>query len=229
VTRRKGYMYSVPTANAPGAGQPADRTDDHGRFDLVPDGLRSRREVGAGGSSRCTSPFITGDTSSPVRDPELSDAVLLPRLPTRQTARPAPCSTQPVIHSQPGLGPTPSARVLAEFDDDPHRCANAMTRKNYARTSPTVRASGRNKVVTARYVRNDRLIDALIAQAFSALRISAGARAHYERHRARCIEFNAALRQLANRLVGILHDCPKTGTPYDEETAWSHRVHALAA
>ena len=34
---------------------------------------------------------------------------------------------------------------------------------------------------------------------------------------------NAALRQLGNRLVGILHGCLKTGTCYDEHTAWGHR------
>lgn len=134
-----------------------------------------------------------------------------------------------IIRSQPGLGPMLSARVLAEFGDDPHRYASAKARKNYAGTSPITRASGRKKVVTARYVRNDRLIDALIAQAFSALRVSSGARAYYEKQRARGIEFNAALRQLANRLVGILHGCLKSGTPYDEATAWSHRAHALAA
>ncbi|MDJ0347615.1 hypothetical protein QMK19_08435 [Streptomyces sp. H10-C2] len=83
--------------------------------------------------------------------------------------------------------------------------------------------------MTARFVRNDRLIDALIAQAFSALRVSAGARAYYEQQCARGIEFNAALRRLVHRLVGILHGCLKTGTPYDEATAWSHRAHALAA
>jgi hypothetical protein len=134
-----------------------------------------------------------------------------------------------IIRSQPGLGPMLSARVLAEFGDDPHRHASAKARKNYAGTSPITRACGKKKVVTARYVRNDRLIDALIAQAFSALRVSPGARAYYEQQRARGIEFNAALRQLANRLVGILHGCLKTGTPYDEATAWSHRTHALAA
>ncbi|MBA6439114.1 IS110 family transposase [Streptomyces sp. GMR22] len=134
-----------------------------------------------------------------------------------------------IIRSQPGLGAMLSARVLAEFGDDPHRYASAKARKNYAGTSPITRASGKKKVVTARHVRNDRLIDALIAQAFSALRVSPGARAYYEKQRARGIEFNAALRQLANRLVGILHGCLKTGTPYDEATAWSHRAHALAA
>jgi hypothetical protein len=78
-------------------------------------------------------------------------------------------------------------------------------------------------------VHNDRLIDALMAQAFSALRLSPGARAYYDRQRARGASHNAALRQLANRLVGILHGCLKTGTFYDETTAWSHHAENVAA
>jgi len=34
----------------------------------------------------------------------------------------------------------------------------------------------------------------------------------------------AALRQLGNRLVGILHGCLKTRTLYNENTAWAHRT-----
>jgi hypothetical protein len=78
-------------------------------------------------------------------------------------------------------------------------------------------------------VHNDRLVDALMAQAFSALKSSPGARAYYDRQRARGCSYNAALRQLANRLVGILHGCLKTGTPYDETTAWSHHLIEAAA
>ncbi|MFI1354466.1 hypothetical protein ACH4TV_12900 [Streptomyces sp. NPDC020898] len=37
-----------------------------------------------------------------------------------------------------------------------------------------------------------------------------------------------ALRQLGNRLVGILHGCLKTRTLYDEATAWSHHAHTPA-
>jgi len=66
-------------------------------------------------------------------------------------------------------------------------------------------------------------VDALNAQAFTALRASPGARAFYDELRARGIEHNDALRRLANRLVGILHGCLKTGTLYDEATAWGHR------
>jgi hypothetical protein len=74
--------------------------------------------------------------------------------------------------------------------------------------------------VLARYVHNDRLIDALMSQAFSALQASSGARAYYDHQRARGSGHNAALRQLANRLTGILHGCLKTRTLYDEATAW---------
>jgi transposase len=126
--------------------------------------------------------------------------------------------------SQPGLGTILGARVLGEFGDDPHRYASSKARKNYAATSPITRASGKKKVVAARYIHNDRLIDALMAQAFAALGASPGARAFYDQQRAAGAEHNDALRRLANRLVGILHGCLKTRTLYDEATAWSHRA-----
>src|SRR6266545_8024587 len=134
-----------------------------------------------------------------------------------------------IVLSQPGLGPIFGARVLAEFGDDPDRYASAKARKNYAATSPITIASGKKKVALARYVHNDRLIDALMGQAFASLNASPGARAYYDKQRARGAEHNPALRQLANRLVGILHGCLKTGTPYDEATAWAHRAETLAA
>jgi hypothetical protein len=98
-----------------------------------------------------------------------------------------------------------------------------------AGTSPITRASGKKKVVIARFVHNDRVIDALTAQAYTALNVSPGARAYYDRCRARDVNHSAALRQLANRLVGILHGCLKTGTPYDEATASPHSSEQLAA
>jgi hypothetical protein len=134
-----------------------------------------------------------------------------------------------IYRSQPGLGPILGARVLAEFGDDPTRYTGAKARKNYAGTSPITRASGKKKVVLARYVRNKRLADALHRQAFSALTASPGARAYYDTLRARDISHNAALRQLSNRLVGILHGCLKTRTPYNEATAWNHHTQQAAA
>jgi transposase len=128
--------------------------------------------------------------------------------------------------SQPGLGVILGARVLAEFGDDPRRYADAKARKNYAGTSPITRASGSKKAVLARHVHNDRLADAVHQWALSALRGSPGARAYYHAMRARNIGHHAALRQLSNRLVGILHGCLKTRSHYDETKAWAHHIPA---
>jgi hypothetical protein len=133
-----------------------------------------------------------------------------------------------IITSQPGMGMILGARVLAEFGDDPHRYADGRARRNYAATSPITRASGKRKVVAARFVCNSRLVDALNAQAFSALSASPGARAFYDQQRAAGHGHNDALRRLANRLVGILHGCLKTRTRYNEDTAWGHRQQQAA-
>jgi transposase len=130
--------------------------------------------------------------------------------------------------SQPGLGTILGARVLAEFGDDPYRFTNAKNRKNSAGTSPITRASGKKKVVMARYARNKHLGDATQQWAFCALRGSSGARAYYQSLRERGTGNQAALRQLANRLVGILHGCLETHTRYDEATAWAHHLPAVA-
>jgi transposase len=118
--------------------------------------------------------------------------------------------------SQPGLGVILGARVLAEFGDDPDRYADAKGRKNYSGMSPITKASGTKRVVLARYARNRRLGDALFLQAYSALRASPGARAFYDRQRARGTTHYQTLRALANRLVGILHGCLPNHTLYND-------------
>jgi len=120
----------------------------------------------------------------------------------------------------------PDAIGVRGATDGPY--ADARARKNYAGTSPITRASGKKKAVLARYVRNRHLADALHQQAFCALTASPGARAYYGQLRARGTSHHAALRQLASRLAGILHGCLKTGTPYDEATAWQHRLEDAA-
>ena len=126
--------------------------------------------------------------------------------------------------SQPGIGDITGARVLGEFGDAPGRYASAKARKNYAGTSPLTIASGKKKAVHARYIRNRHLIDALHAQAFTALTASPGARAYYDELRARGTGHDDALRRVASRLAGVLHGCLKNGRLYDEATAWSHRA-----
>ena len=116
------------------------------------------------------------------------------------------------------------ARVLGEFGDDPNRYATTKSRKNYAGTSPITRASGTRSVALARFVRNNRLADALDQWAFASITASPGARAFYDRHRAAGDSHHKALRALANRWVGILHGCLDHRTRYDENTAWAHRI-----
>ena len=125
-----------------------------------------------------------------------------------------------VVRSLPGLGTVLGARVLGEFGDDRTRYASPKSRKNYAGTSPITKASGRSRVVLARYARNRRLADACEQWAFCSLTQSTGARGYYDQLRTKDKTHHQALRQLANRWVGILHGCLEHHAVYDEDTAW---------
>lgn len=125
-----------------------------------------------------------------------------------------------IIRSLPGLGMILGARALGEFGDDPNRYADSKSRRNYAGTSPVTKSSGTKKVVLARRARNRRLAAALDQWAFSSLLQSPGARYYYDELRARKKSHHMALRQLANRWVGILHTCLERGIIYDEFLAW---------
>ena len=129
-----------------------------------------------------------------------------------------------ILTSLPGLGTVLGARLLGEFGDDPARYVDAKARKAYAGTAPITKASGTKKIVMARYARNKRLGDAAQQWAFSSMRGSTGAKTYYQQLRARGTGHQAALRQLANRWVGILHGCLRTDSLYDEGTAWSHII-----
>jgi hypothetical protein len=122
--------------------------------------------------------------------------------------------------SLPGLATVLGAWALAEFGDDPNRYKDGRARKNYAGTSPITQASGRTRVVLARFVRNDRLADVCQLWAFAAISASPGARRYYDALRARKKGHHAALRMLANRLVGILHGCLRHRQLYREDAAW---------
>jgi transposase len=133
-----------------------------------------------------------------------------------------------IVRSLPGLGTVLGARVLGEFGDDRTRFTSPKSRKNYSGTSPITRASGRSHVVLSRHARNRRLADALDQWAFCSLTQSPGARVYYDQLRGRGKTHRQALRQLANRWVGILHVCLQRGQLYDETAAWDH-LQATAA
>ena len=133
-----------------------------------------------------------------------------------------------IVRSLPGMGTVLGARVLGEFGDDPNRYFDAKSRRNYAGTSPITKASGKSRAVFARRSRNKRLAGALDQLAFCSLISSPGARRYYDEMRAREKTHRKAVRQLANRWVGILHACLERGCLYDEEVAWPTREEIAA-
>jgi transposase len=124
------------------------------------------------------------------------------------------------LRSAPGLGPVLAARVLAEVGDNPHRFTTAAGLRAFAGTAPVTRASGRSHYVKARKVRNKRLGDACHWWAFAMLTKSPGARAHYDRRRTAGDHHNAALRNLANKLLGRLWWCLANNQLWDDTAAW---------
>ena len=125
-----------------------------------------------------------------------------------------------IYHSMPALGSILSARVLGEFGDDPTRWPDPASRRAYAGSAPITRESGKKRLVLARFIRNQRLYDAVRWWAFAALSVSPGARAYYDARRAAGDTHEAALRRLASKLIGQLHHCLKHRVLYNEQAAW---------
>jgi transposase len=128
--------------------------------------------------------------------------------------------TAELLRSIPGLGPILAARVLAEIGDDTTRFATAQNLRAFAGTAPITKASGKSTVVRARHIRNRRLGDACHWWAFASITKSTGARAHYDQRRAAGDSHNAALRNLANKLLGRLWWCHTNNQPWREDAAW---------
>ncbi|MFF1963154.1 IS110 family transposase [Streptomyces sp. NPDC058232] len=126
-----------------------------------------------------------------------------------------------ILLSFPGLGVQLGARVLAEIGDDRQRFADARGLKAYAGSSPITRASGKKSSITRRRVKNDRLNHVGYLWAFSALRASTGAMAHYRQRRDEHGDWHAAAqRNLFNRMIGQLHHCLQKRELFDEHTAF---------
>lgn len=125
-----------------------------------------------------------------------------------------------ILLSFPGLGIQLAARILAEIGDDRTRFADARGLKAYAGSSPVTRASGKKSSITRRWVKNDRLNHAGYLWAFSSLRNSPRANAHYRRRREHGDWHAAAQRKLFNRMIGQLYHCIQHRTLFDEDTAF---------
>jgi hypothetical protein len=116
--------------------------------------------------------------------------------------------------------------VLGEVGDDPARFATPNALQCSAGTAPVTKASGRVRVVAARFACNRFLRQALLTWALCSLRVSPWARAAYDRHRQAGKAHNAALRAVANRWLEVLHHRLATGQRYDEATHQRTRARA---
>jgi transposase len=125
-----------------------------------------------------------------------------------------------IFTSFPGLGEIPSARLLGEIGDDRTRFVDARGLKAYAGAAPVTRASGKKLVVLLRTVKNQRLAAVGYLWSFAAIRLSVGARAHYDRRRVAGDRHTAAQRNLFNRFLGCLFYCLQTNQTYAEERAF---------
>ncbi|MFD5088924.1 IS110 family transposase [Kitasatospora sp. NPDC058406] len=134
-----------------------------------------------------------------------------------------------ILLSFPGLGGQLAARVLAEIGDDPNRFADARSLKAYAGSAPVTRASGKKLYVGRRSIKNNRLIAAGFLWAFSALKASPGAHAHYKRRREHGDWHASAQRHLLNRMIGQLYHCLHTRQLFDEQHAFTSSLSAALA
>jgi len=121
-----------------------------------------------------------------------------------------------VLLSLPGLGARLAARVLGEIGDDRARFPTPAALQCYAGTAPVTRASGKMRVVAARFSCNRFLRQALLNWALCSLRVCPWARTFYDGQRAAGKTHYKTLRALANRWLEILHHLVHSGQRYDE-------------
>lgn len=129
-----------------------------------------------------------------------------------------------VLLSLPGLAARLAARVLGEIGDARERFPTSAALQCYAGTAPVTKASGRLRVVSARWACNRFLRQALLRWAFCSLGRSTWARGFYDQQRGRGKTHPAALRALANRWLEILHHLLATGQVYDEAVHQRNRA-----
>ena len=126
----------------------------------------------------------------------------------------------PILEGIPGMGEVTAARILGELGDDPTRFANVRSVRAYSGTAPITRASGKSHVVNRRVVKNNRLAHGLYWWSFNAASTPSGKAAYTHRREVQGDKQNAALRNIANRLVGCLWHCLSTGEMWDDSSAW---------
>lgn len=133
-----------------------------------------------------------------------------------------------IFTSFPGLAEVSAARILGEIGDDRARFQDARGLKAYAGSAPITRASGKSTFVSRRHIKNRRLADAGYNWTLASLRVSPGARAHYDRRRDLGDRHSSAQRNLYNRFLGMLFHCLQTESLFEESKAFANPMQQLS-
>lgn len=126
----------------------------------------------------------------------------------------------PLVEDIHGMGEVTAARVLGELGDDHTRFDSVRSVRAYAGTAPITRASGKSHIVNRRIVKNNRLAHGLYWWSFSVATSTPSGKAMLAHRKAVGDKQNAALRNIANRLVGCLWHCLVTGEVWDDQKVW---------
>ena len=126
----------------------------------------------------------------------------------------------PLVEDIHGMGEVTAARVLGELGDDTTRFDSVRNVRAYSGTAPITRASGKSHIVNRRVVKNNRLAHGLYWWSFSVATSTPSGRAMLAHRKEVGDKQNAALRNIANRLVGCLWHCLVTGEVWDDQKVW---------
>lgn len=126
----------------------------------------------------------------------------------------------PLVEDIHGMGEVTAARVLGELGDDRTRFDSVRNVRAYAGTAPITRASGKSHIVNRRIVKNNRLAHGLYWWSFVVATSTPSGKAALAHRKEQGDKHNAALRNIANRLVGCLWHCIVTGEVWDDRKVW---------
>jgi len=124
------------------------------------------------------------------------------------------------LSNMPGVGervgPELAAALGPKPDGEPKRFTSPSALMRLGGSAPITKQSGRYKHVNFRRACDKRLRSTLHDWAKASLNTSSWARAYYDYHKAQGHRHNTILRNLACKLLAILHRLWRTGEKYDE-------------
>ncbi len=123
-----------------------------------------------------------------------------------------------IFQQLPGAGAALAPRLLAAFGENRDRFPSAASMQKYAGVAPVTERSGQKSWVHWRFICSTFLRQSFVEWVGETIPRSFWAKAFYDRHRAKGVSHNAAIRALAFKWIRILWRCWNDRIAYDEST-----------